>query len=202
MVTYVGSLAKLRKRHTFSIEPFSSKSCLKNRAVSMLTCKPSECNSKTLLPTEVCHDSGIMCELVLTPIAENTMAKLSSWSSNTPLDWSCLTRPPCLHIIAAICGERGHYNNNEKCRYVYTSLWGSPAAEKIGIFWPRAILFIVSIADMPVWIISSGYIRDQGLMGWPWMSRKSSARMLGPLSLGLPEPLKTLPAKEESLIFV
>ncbi len=35
--TYVGSLARLRNRHTFSIEPFSSKSCLKNRAVSMLT---------------------------------------------------------------------------------------------------------------------------------------------------------------------
>ena len=35
--THVGSLARLRKRHTFSMEPFSSKSCLKNRAVSMLT---------------------------------------------------------------------------------------------------------------------------------------------------------------------
>ncbi|KAF1747742.1 hypothetical protein GCK72_024208 [Caenorhabditis remanei] len=33
----VGSLAKLRKRHTFSMDPFSSKSCLKKRAVSMLT---------------------------------------------------------------------------------------------------------------------------------------------------------------------
>ena len=35
--SHVGSLAKLRKRQTFSIEPFSSKSCLKNLAVSMLT---------------------------------------------------------------------------------------------------------------------------------------------------------------------
>ena len=35
--SHVGSLARLRKRQTFSIEPFSSKSCLKNRAVSMLT---------------------------------------------------------------------------------------------------------------------------------------------------------------------
>ena len=35
--TYVGSLAKFRKRHTFSIEPFSSKSCLKNLAISMFT---------------------------------------------------------------------------------------------------------------------------------------------------------------------
>ena len=39
---------------------------------------------------------------------------------------------------------------------ILTSLWGKPAAEKIGIFWPLAMLFIVSIADMPVWIISSG----------------------------------------------
>lgn len=35
--TYVGSLARLRKRQTFSMEPFSSKSCLKNRAISILT---------------------------------------------------------------------------------------------------------------------------------------------------------------------
>lgn len=39
---------------------------------------------------------------------------------------------------------------------VITSLWGNPAAEKIGIFWPRAILFMASMAEMPVCIISSG----------------------------------------------
>lgn len=37
-----------------------------------------------------------------------------------------------------------------------TSLWGSPAAEKMGIFWPRAMLFMTSMGEMPVWIISSG----------------------------------------------
>lgn len=37
-----------------------------------------------------------------------------------------------------------------------TSLWGSPAAEKMGIFCPLAMLFIPSMAEMPVWIISSG----------------------------------------------
>ena len=31
----------------------------------------------------------------------------------------------------------------------------------------RFYLFIVSMADIPVWIISSGYIRDHGLIGWP-----------------------------------
>ena len=36
--SYVGSLARFKKRQTFSILPFSSKSCLKNRAVSMFTC--------------------------------------------------------------------------------------------------------------------------------------------------------------------
>lgn len=37
--TYVGSLARLRNKHTLSMEPFSSKSDLKNLAVSMLTSK-------------------------------------------------------------------------------------------------------------------------------------------------------------------
>lgn len=37
-----------------------------------------------------------------------------------------------------------------------TSLWGRPAAEKMGIFWPRAMLFITSMGEIPVWIISSG----------------------------------------------
>lgn len=39
---------------------------------------------------------------------------------------------------------------------VLTSLWGSPAAEKMGIFWPRAMLFMTSMGEIPVWIISSG----------------------------------------------
>ena len=46
-----------------------------------------------------------------------------------------------------------------------TSLCGRPAAEKMGIFCPLAILFMASMAEMPVWIISSGYIRDHGLIG-------------------------------------
>jgi hypothetical protein len=48
-----------------------------------------------------------------------------------------------------------------------TSLWGRPAAEKIGIFCPRAIEFITSMVEIPVWIISSGYMREYGLMGDP-----------------------------------
>jgi hypothetical protein len=32
----------------------------------------------------------------------------------------------------------------------------APAAEKSGIFWPRAMEFMVSMVEMPVWIISSG----------------------------------------------
>ena len=90
-VTNVGSFAKLRKRHTFSIEPFSSKSCLKNRAVSIFTCRIRCVSIRFII-----HRSKF------TPIAANTMAKLSSWSSNTPLDWSCFTKPPCRQIIAAI----------------------------------------------------------------------------------------------------
>jgi len=40
--SYVGSLARLRNRQTLSMEPFSSKSDLKKRAVSMLTWKVAE----------------------------------------------------------------------------------------------------------------------------------------------------------------
>ena len=48
-----------------------------------------------------------------------------------------------------------------------TSLCGRPAAEKIGIFCPRAMEFMVSIVEIPVCIISSGYIREYGLIGEP-----------------------------------
>ena len=65
ILSIVGSFAKFKNRATFSIEPFSSKSCLKNLAVSMFT-----------------------------PIAANTIAKLSSWSSKTdfPLAWRTYNR--------------------------------------------------------------------------------------------------------------
>ena len=41
-------------------------------------------------------------------------------------------------------------------------MWGRPAAEKMGIFWPRAIEFITSMVEIPVWIISSGYCGGGG----------------------------------------
>lgn len=37
VLSYVGSLARLRNKQTLSMEPFSSKSDLKNLAVSMFT---------------------------------------------------------------------------------------------------------------------------------------------------------------------
>ena len=49
------------------------------------------------------------------------------------------TKAGCLQICAAI------------------SLWGKPAAEKRGIFWPLAMEFMTSMAEIPVWIISCGY---------------------------------------------
>ena len=51
-----------------------------------------------------------------------------------------------------------------------------------------------SIVEIPVWIISSGYVRACGLIGIPLMSRNSSASTAGPLSIGLPEPLKMRPS--------
>ena len=74
---------------------------------------------------------------------------------------SFFTRPACRQICAAM------------------SLCGSPAAEKSGIFWPRAMEFMVSMVEMPVWIISSGYVRSAGLMDAPLMSRNVSARTGG-----------------------
>lgn len=46
--------------------------------------------------------------------------------------------PTCLQICAAI------------------SLCGRPLAEKMGIFCPLAMEFITSMAEIPVWTISSG----------------------------------------------
>lgn len=37
MATYVGSFARFKNKQTLSMEPFSSKSCLKNLAVSIFT---------------------------------------------------------------------------------------------------------------------------------------------------------------------
>jgi hypothetical protein len=50
----------------------------------------------------------------------------------------------------------GRAMNTGRMHIEHTSLWGRPAAEKMGIFWPRAMEFMVSMAEMPVWIISSG----------------------------------------------
>lgn len=78
--------------------------------------------------------------------------------TEVPSSWACFlsgrsTRPAWRQIWAAM------------------SLWGRPAAENRGIFWPRAMLFITSTVDTPVWIISSGYVRSEGLMEEPIMSR-------------------------------
>ena len=88
----------------------------------------------------------------------------------------CFTRPACLQICAAI------------------SLCGRPAAENSGIFCPLAIEFMTSMVEIPVWIISSGYVLSLGLMGIPWMSKKASARTSGPSSIGFPLPLKMRPS--------
>ena len=72
---------------------------------------------------------------MLTPIAPNTIAKFSACESSVSF---CATSEACRQICAA------------------TSLCGRPAAEKSGIFWPRAIEFMTSMALTPVWIIALG----------------------------------------------
>jgi len=115
---------------------------------------------------------------MLTPIAANTMAKFSSeWSSTSFF----LTKLACLQICAPM------------------SLWGKPYALKRGIFWPLTILFIVSMAEMPVCNISLGYSLWVGLIGSPMMSSYSSAKIGGPLSIGLPEPLKVRPSISQEI---
>ena len=115
-----------------------------------------------------------------TPIAAKTMQNSSSLGSSSLIRSfaasGCFTRPACLQICAAI------------------SLWGKPAAEKSGIFCPRAIEFMTSMVPMPVWIISSGYVRSEGLMEEPWMSRYTSGMTGGPPSMGCPLPLKMRPS--------
>lgn len=100
-MTYVGSLARLRNRQTLSMEPFSSKSDLKNLAVSILTLKKTKNSGfsfSMLVKIQLinllilnCYNvfkfaqdtlSGLFLRnarcLHLTPMAANTMAKLSS----------------------------------------------------------------------------------------------------------------------------
>ena len=45
------------------------------------------------------------------------------------------------------------------------------AAEKMGIFWPCTMEFMVLIAEMPVWSMAFGKLREKGLMSMPLMSR-------------------------------
>mmetsp|Transcript_119098 Transcript_119098/g.234003 ORF Transcript_119098/g.234003 Transcript_119098/m.234003 type:complete len:204 (+) Transcript_119098:287-898(+) len=149
MRSIVGSLARFMNKTTFSMDPFSSKSFRKKRAVSMFT-----------------------------PMAPKTMLKFSAEWSRTSLPF---TSDAWRHTCAAI------------------SLCGRPAAEKSGNFCPRTTEFIVSMALMPVWIISFGYTRDFGFSGAPLMSRNSSANTAGPLSMGLPEPLKARPMRSSEM---
>ena len=61
----------------------------------------------------------------------------------------------CTHMVKGFTGK--YFNIWYICTAnVHTSLCGKPAAENIGIFWPLAMEFITSIAEIPVWIISSG----------------------------------------------
>ena len=82
------------------MEPFYSKSVLKNLATS-----------------------------ILTPIAPKTIAKFSS-------EWSKTSFPFTNEAYLTICAP--------------IWLWGRPLAEKRGIFYPLAIEFIVSMAEIPV----------------------------------------------------
>mmetsp|Transcript_12140 Transcript_12140/g.39921 ORF Transcript_12140/g.39921 Transcript_12140/m.39921 type:complete len:267 (+) Transcript_12140:696-1496(+) len=158
MRSMVGSLARLRKSVTRSIDPFSSKSRLKKLAVS-----------------------------IFTPIAANTMANSSESSSSASPSKSTLLAPSA---------EVDGFFTSPACRQICAaiSLCGRPAALKSGIFCPRAIEFITSMEEMPVWIMSCGYVRSEGLMEAPEISRYFSASTGGPPSIGFPDPLKTRPS--------
>mmetsp|Transcript_9609 Transcript_9609/g.40777 ORF Transcript_9609/g.40777 Transcript_9609/m.40777 type:complete len:240 (-) Transcript_9609:248-967(-) len=169
MRSMVGSFARFRNRTTFSRLPFSSKSRRKKLAVSRFTPIAAKTMQNSLLASA--------------PFASGPSSICIRFGSPPPFssppeeeEPGCLTSPACLQICAAI------------------SLCGSPAAEKSGIFCPRAMEFMTSMVEMPVWIISSGYVRSLGLMDEPWMSRYSSGITSGPPSMGWPEPLKMRPS--------
>jgi len=74
-----------------------------------------------------------------------------------------------------------------------TSLWGRPAPEKMGSFWPRTRVLVPSMVEMPVWINARGFSREAGLMAAPAISLNTSGTISGPPSLGLPDPDRTRP---------
>ncbi len=74
-----------------------------------------------------------------------------------------------------------------------TSLWGRPAAEKMGSFCPLTRVLVPSMVEIPVWMKALGFSRDAGLMAAPMISLSTSGTMAGPPSLGLPDPDRTRP---------
>ena len=67
---------------------------------------------------------------------------------------SHLVRQPFFFCLPNFKKENKQNKFNKKSHF--TSLCGRPAAEKMGIFWPLAMLFMPSMAEIPVCIISSG----------------------------------------------
>ena len=75
-----------------------------------------------------------------------------------------------------------------------SSLYGSPATEKMGSFWLSTSELNTSIIGMPVWIIWSGIRRMTGLTGGDPMGT-ASACTSGLPSRGRPEPSKIRPSR-------
>ncbi len=82
------------------------------------------------------------------------------------------------------------------CRTIWAAswLWGSPAPEKIGSFWPRTRVFITSMFESPVWMNSLGSSREYGFMAFPVISSRCSLMIFGPPSRGSPRPVNTRPS--------
>ncbi len=82
------------------------------------------------------------------------------------------------------------------CRAIRASnsLYGSPAAAKIGSFCDSTSELNTSIIGIPVRTILRGMMRLAGLTDGPPMGMRFSSSA-GPLSRGCPEPLNTRPSK-------
>ena len=70
---------------------------------------------------------------------------------------------------------------------------GSPATEKIGIFWLSTRQLNTSIIGTSVRIISEATMRRIGFTEGPPMSIRGSSSSAGPPSIGSPDPPKTRP---------
>ncbi len=134
---------------------------------------------------------------VSAPVFSNSCWKYLASSKVTPIAAKTTANFPSSSVPrSAPLVSTSFFESTRACLAICAAslLWGRPAPEKSGSFCPRTSVLSTSIVEIPVWMKSSGYSREAGLMGLPLMSTRFSGRTAGPPSMGLPAPLKTRPS--------